>query len=120
MYSRFIFILLFSAALCQQSYKGIHQLELEYNNESFIEPLYKAYTGPADPLLKTKKKISRKVFGYHPYWQGTKWQNYNFELLSTIAYFSAEANETGELIDLHGWPVTDLINKAHANGVEVV
>ena len=56
MYSRFIFILLFSAALCQQSYKGIHQLELEYNNESFIEPLYKAYTGPADPLLKTKKK----------------------------------------------------------------
>ena len=60
MYSRFIFILFSSAVLCQQSYKSIHQIELEYNNESFIEPLYKAYTGPADPLSKTKKKISRK------------------------------------------------------------
>ena len=120
MYNRFIFVLLFSVALSQQTYKSVHQVELEYNNENFIEPFYKTYTGPADPLSKTKKKITRKVFGYHPYWQGTKWQNYNYDLLSTIAYFSAEANENGELTDLHGWPAIDLINKAHENGVEVV
>ena len=67
MYNRFIFVLFFSVALSQQTYKSVHQVELEYNNESFIEPLYKTYTGPADPLLKTKKNITRKVFGYHPY-----------------------------------------------------
>ena len=95
MYNRFIFVLLFSVALSQQTYKSVHQVELEYNNENFIEPFYKTYTDPADPLSKTKKKITRKVFGYHPYWQGTKWQNYNYDLLSTIAYFSPEANENG-------------------------
>jgi spore germination protein YaaH len=60
------------------------------------------------------------VFGYHPYWMGTAWQNYNYNLISTIAYFSAEATATGGLSDLHGWPVTGLINTAHANGVDVV
>ena len=119
-YKIFAFLLIVSFGISQQAYRGIHQVELEFNNENFIEPLYKSYSGPAKPINNIKKNTSRRVFGYHPYWQGTKWQNYNFELLSTIAYFSAEANENGELIDLHGWPATDLINKAHDNGVEVV
>ena len=119
-YKRLAFLFILSLGISQQSYKGIHQLELEYNNENFVEPLYKTYSEPANPITQIKKNTSRKVFGYHPYWQGTKWQNYNFELLSTIAYFSAEANENGELVNLHGWPATDLINKAHDNGVEVV
>ena len=119
-YKRLAFLFILSFGISQQSYKGIHQLELEYNNENFVEPLYKTYSEPADPITQIKKNTSRKVFGYHPYWQGTKWQNYNFELLSTIAYFSAEADENGELVNLHGWPATDLINKAHDNGVEVV
>ena len=62
MYNRFIFYPTFSSGGMSTKLSGIHQLELEYNNESFIEPLYKAYSGPADPLLKTKKKISRKKF----------------------------------------------------------
>ena len=119
-YIRLAFLFIFSFGISQQTYKGIHQLELEYNNENFVEPLYKTYSEPANPITQINKNTSRKVFGYHPYWQGTKWQNYNFELLSTIAYFSAESDENGELIDLHGWPATDLINKAHDNGVEVV
>ena len=51
---------------------------------------------------------------------GTAWTNYNFDLISTLAYFSAEATATGELENLHGWPVTSLINEAHAHGTEVV
>ena len=113
-------LIILSFGMSQQTYKGIHQIELEFNNENFVEPLYRAYSGPANPISQIKKNNSKKVFGYHPYWQGTRWQNYDFELLSTIAYFSAEANENGELVDLHGWPAVDLINKAHENGVEVV
>jgi len=101
-------------------FKSIHQIELTYNKANYLEPAYKTYTGPADPIKTREKGPSRMVFGYHPYWQGTNWQNYQYELLTTIAYFSAEANAAGELIDLHGWPATDLINKAHTNGVEVV
>ena len=51
---------------------------------------------------------------------GTAWTNYNFELISTLAYFSAEATGTGDLENLHGWPVTSLINEAHAHGTAVV
>ena len=120
MYKILLFITSFSVAICQQTYKSIHQSDLEYYKENFLEPLYKTYEGPAKPLSNIKKNLNKKVFGYHPYWQGTKWQYYNFDLLSTIAYFSAEADENGNLIDLHGWPATDLINKAHENGVEVV
>jgi len=120
MYKTFIFIVLFSFGFGQENFKSIHQIELNYNKENYLEPLFKPYLGPADPIQARRDDPSKKVFGYHPYWQGTKWQSYNYDLLTTIAYFSAETNSTGDLTNLHGWPATDLINKAHANGVEVV
>ena len=120
MYKTFIFIILFSFGFGQENFKSIHQIELNYNKENYLEPLFKPYLGPADPIQARRDDPSKKVFGYHPYWQGTKWQSYNYDLLTTIAYFSAETNSTGDLTNLHGWPATDLINKAHANGVEVV
>ncbi|MBT4927241.1 hypothetical protein HON17_03395, partial [bacterium] len=63
---------------------------------------------------------SKEVFGYHPYWMGTAWTNYNFNLISTLAYFSAEITPTGGISNLHGWPVASLINEAHAHGTKVV
>lgn len=100
--------------------QSIHQTELEYNKAFYLEPTFRPILEKAKPLNPRKKGPSKNVFGYHPYWSGTKWQNYNFDLLTTIAYFSAESNSKGELTNLHGWPATDLINKAHNNGVEVV
>ena len=49
-----------------------------------------------------------------------KGQNYNFDLISTLAFFSAEANATGGLDNLHGWPSASLINEAHSHGTDVV
>ena len=115
-----IYIFFYSIGITQDIPKSIHQIELEYNNTYYLEPAFKPSTGPAGPLQSRSKTLTKTVFGYHPYWQGTKWQDYNYDLLSTIAYFSAEANGSGELTNLHGWPATDLINKAHENGVEVV
>ncbi len=112
--------LFLSLGLAQQDFRSIHQIELDYNKANYLEPAYKPFTDPANPIQPRDTGPSKTVFGYHPYWQGTKWQNYNYDLLSTIAYFSAEANGSGQLTNLHGWPATDLINKAHANGVQVV
>ena len=100
--------------------KGIHQIELEHHKIYYLESTHKPGSTPPIPLKKRVDGPSKIVFGYHPYWSGSKWQNYNYDLLTTIAYFSAEANANGDLTDLHGWPKTDLINKAHENGVEVV
>jgi len=99
---------------------SIHQIQLEYYNDNYTAPPDQRNNEKIIPVQPRNVTPTREVFGYHPYWMGTAWQNYNYNLLSTIAYFSAEATATGDLNNLHGWPVTGLINIAHNNGVDVV
>lgn len=55
------------------------------------------------------------VFGWHPYWNGKSYKNYNFSLLSTIAYFSYELDpKTGSYKTIHDWKTTALIDTAKA------
>jgi spore germination protein YaaH len=59
--------------------------------------------------------LTRTVFGYHPYWVGENFQNYDFTLLSHVAYFSAEADPaTGNITNSHNWSATGLIAAAQA------
>lgn len=78
-----------------------------------------------------KTTLNRQVFGYLPYWFRDRWNLLDYQLITTIAYFSAEAASDGTIGDTHGWPkfggdpsanasVLDMINTAHANGVRVV
>ena len=93
-----------------QEHPGIHKIQLEYYNNNYIESPRQE---TREPIINKQNRSSgpnREVFGYHPYWMGTAWQNYNYNLISTIAYFSAEATAQGNLSNLHGWPVTGLIN----------
>jgi len=103
-----------------QDRPGIHQIQLEYYNNNYIALPDRHTNEPIIPNQPRNLTPTREVFGYHPYWMGTSWQNYNYNLISTIAFFSAEATPTGGLSNLHGWPVTGLINTAHANSVDVV
>ena len=103
-----------------QDRPGIHQIQLEYYNNNYIASPDQYTNEPIIPNQPRNVTPTREVFGYHPYWMGTSWQNYNYNLISTIAFFSAEATPTGGLSNLHGWPVTGLINTSHANGVDVV
>lgn len=107
-----------SGNVVAQTHKSIHQEQHEFykklfqdikaKSDNYFIPLHKRLTAP-----------SREIFGYHPYWMGSAWQNYNFNLISTIAYFGVETNGYGSIIDHHGWPVTSLINLAHSYGTEV-
>ncbi|NOZ03860.1 MAG: T9SS type A sorting domain-containing protein [FCB group bacterium] len=112
--------LLLGNRVAAQEHPGIHQLQLQYYNKHYPALKTSSVTEPIIPKQTRARAPSRTVFGYHPYWMGTAWQNYNYNLLTTIAYFSAEATPTGGFSDLHGWPPTGLINMAHSNGVAVV
>ena len=103
-----------------QERPSVHQIQLEYYNENYTAPPDQRTHEPIVPVQPRNVTPTHEMFGYHPYWMGTAWQNYNYSLISTIAYFSAEATATGGLNNLHGWPVTGLINIAHTNGVDVV
>ena len=98
---------------------SIHQIELAYYNENYILNQIDN-NGPIKPKINNERETTREIFGYHPYWMGTSWENYDFDLISTLAYFSAEINPDGTLSDIHGWPVASLINEAHAHGTDVV
>lgn len=102
-----------------QKKPSIHQLEMKYykthynstnENENIDLPR----------STNSNRSLNKTVFGYHPFWLGSSWIDYDLSLLSTIAYFGAEANSTGSIDNWHGWPPTNLISTAHGAGVEVV
>lgn len=64
--------------------------------------------------------LRRIVFGWHPYWMGTAYNDYDFSLLSDISYFSYEVDTaTGGYRTIHNWLTTDLLPKAQQAGVRV-
>ncbi|MBD3275568.1 MAG: hypothetical protein GF372_09670, partial [Candidatus Marinimicrobia bacterium] len=98
---------------------SVHQQQYEkYAEQSFQQELPGA-PETAEPLFKPKQAV-REVFGFHPYWMGTSWQEYRYDVLTTIAYFGVEIDGTGNIIETRGWPVTSLISQAHQHGVRVV
>ena len=92
--------------------------------------------GPGYEILPLEARagsagLTHEVFGYFPYWFRDRWNLLDYQLVSTIAYFSAVANADGTIGSTNGWPlypgdpsanasVINMINTAHANGVRVV
>ena len=115
-----LFIVLIIYGLLQgQARLSIHQLEMEIYNTQNIS-LYDDELIPLFRSTESNQTLDRTVFGYYPYWMGSAWLNLDYSLLSTIAYFGAEANSTGGIDDWHSWPPNNLITTAHNAGVEVV
>ena len=69
-------------------------------------------------------KKNKEVFGWHPYWMGSKWKNYPFELLSTISYFSYKIDPyTGGYtnpVQIEEWNTTEMIDSAKAKSTRVL
>ena len=87
-------ILIFFSILCfvfGEHKPSIHQQQLEYYNIHYTESNEQLKSIPLLPYYRNNNSTpSHEVFGYHPYWMGTAWTNYNFNLISTLAYFGAE------------------------------
>ncbi|UXX77726.1 glycosyl hydrolase family 18 protein [Reichenbachiella carrageenanivorans] len=62
-----------------------------------------------------------QVFGWHPYWMGSAYEDYNYSLLSVLAYFSYELNpRTGGYQSIHDWKTTHVVDSAQAHGTKVL
>jgi hypothetical protein len=65
-------------------------------------------------------QLQRIVFGFHPYWAGSDYLNYQWNLLSDLCYFSYEVDpSTGEAVTIHDWLTDPAIDSAMAHGVKV-
>lgn len=106
------------------------RLHLAFRPGSRPEPLRQA--GTMDPLAAAgglPNGLSRVVLGYLPYWAVTSelLPSMNYDRVSTIAYFGLAARSDGTLTrsgtTWSAWAsslMTDVINRAHAEGVKVV
>jgi GH18 family chitinase len=80
---------------------------------------------PSEDILthtpsKSISELQKRVFGYHPYWSGSKYLNYQWDKLTDICYFSYEVDpNTGEASDLHDFLTSPAIDSALANNVKV-
>ncbi len=79
-----------------QKFISIHQLESEkykpisdYNQNQF-DSLNEFK--PFQVEDKSKSQLVKRVFGYHPYWGGSNYLNYQWNLLSDFCHFSYEVD----------------------------
>lgn len=65
--------------------------------------------------------LNKRVFGWHPYWVGTAYNNYQWNLLSDMCYFSYDvdpatgANTNGSF----AWTTSNAVTTAINNGTDV-
>jgi hypothetical protein len=65
-------------------------------------------------------ELERRVFGYHPYWTGNAYLNYQWNLISDLCYFSYELDPyTGAPVTIHDWLVDPAVDSAMINDVKV-
>lgn len=113
-------ILLFVAVL-GFSQTSIHQQQLEYYNSlgnanaNYYEKNTIAASKPA--TNKATCDLNKVVYGWHPYWSGSAYLNYDWNLLSHMSFFSYEVNaSTGNADDTHGFTTSAAVNAALASG----
>ncbi|MFA6296544.1 MAG: glycosyl hydrolase family 18 protein [Patescibacteria group bacterium] len=98
--------------------KSIHQTELEKYKDYRIKESNIGIVSNGNVSLSPD--VSKVVYGFFPYWMGDTYANFQWNLITHLAYFSIEVNSDGSLGDKHGWPNNTLLNLAHQNGVKVV
>jgi hypothetical protein len=121
----FVFILLLFFVLPgrgqEDLHKSIHQIQQEYyqqigtlNTDQYDSiNEFKSY-----PLTGGDEVLEKRVFGYHPYWGGSNYLNYHWNLLSDFCHFSYEVDpQNGFPLTTHEWNVSPAVDSALANGV---
>ena len=104
---------------------SIHHEQSEFYNQyqHYSEQDFNQVTGITNSINAKKPSscnLEYEVYGWHPFWVGTAYNNYDFNLLSTFSYFSYELNpSTGNYNSIHSWKTTNSITMAQAAGARV-
>ncbi len=121
---RIIFVILTVASFLhsQQNFPSIHQREWKFYQDH--PELAGASVVPASNTphigLQKSQKLNGIVYGFHPYWMNGAEVNYDFSLLTHLAYFSGDVDPaTGGFSSTHNWATASVVTKAQQAGVKV-
>jgi len=120
----FLLLSLLSITLMAQNHQSIHQIQSNLYN-SYGNSTANNYENnePYVPQNQTKLgncTLNKMVYGWHPYWVGNAYTNYDWDLLSHLSFFSYEVNEVnGNANTTHGWATSAAIDAALANNTKV-
>jgi len=123
-FSVVLFLVILSVNLLAQ-YTSIHHQQSEYYKQyqNYSEQDFDQLNNINNSLNAKKPaacNLTHQVYGWHPYWVGTAYNNYDFNLLSTFSYFSYELNPaTGNYNSIHSWKTSNSITMAQAAGARV-
>ncbi len=122
----FLILGLFISIITYAQYTSIHQEQSEQYriHSDYTEAQWDSVNGRVAKVShhqnKTNCNLQYAVYGWHPYWVGTAYNNYDFGLLSTFSYFSYElVPSTGNYSSIHSWRTTPSITMAQAAGTKV-
>lgn len=128
---KYVLLLLFAgllyAPLCAQAPDQLthereskHYGQMGLESEAEWDAFHRATNIPAINYGRSGCNLNKQVYGWHPYWIGSAYNNYDWDNLSTLSYFSYEVNpSTGNYNSIHAWKTTNSITQAQANGVRV-
>ena len=99
-----------------------------FKDKGFLASLKTATLNPKDknfPLYRYKKhKLKFKTFGWHPYWLQGAHKNYNFSLLSAVAFHAYFLDPTtGSYVNpkpIKEWKDTKMIDEARKHKTKVL
>jgi hypothetical protein len=78
------------------------------------------FRGAVQKVGKTGRTLQKRVFGYHPYWGGSNYLNYHWDLITDLCYFSYEVDPaTGNPLTTHDWETSPAVDSALDNNVRV-
>lgn len=104
---------------------SIHQQQSEYYKSlgNADATYYEKNTVAATKSATNKAtcNLNKVVYGWHPYWVGNAYLNYNWNLLSYLSFFSYEVDAaTGNANTTNGWSTSAAVNAALASGTTKV
>jgi len=115
-------VVLSSCILYGQDHPSIHQEEWQYYH-SHPEAIATMSEIVPDTRVLTKRTAlmpNAVVYGFHPYWVNGLESNYQYDLLSHLAYFSADVDPvTGNFSSTHSYSTANVITQAKNAGVKV-
>ena len=113
-------------AQISQQHHSIHKEQLTYYNslgpmtDAQYDKMNGYYPMPERRNSRSNCTLDKIVFGWHPYWVGSAYNNYDWDLLSDLSFFSYEVDPaTGNANSTHGWATAPVIDIAKSNGVRV-